>query len=295
MIIVNLSGSLGNQMFEYATARRLSLIHRTKIKLDLNIFNKQKHRFLLNFFRTEIIIASQKEINAMINSIFLNLSNVIPSRYHSVYFQILKARYKSFLTEKYFHFDNSVLSAPDNVYLTGYWQSEKYFSDIKDTLKNEFTLKGELSNGSKRVLDNINIVNSISVNIRRGDYVTNKEINSKHGVLEMSYYHSAVKYIFNKVKNPHYFIFSDDITWAKKYFKINHPTRYIDINYPDRVYEDLILISKCRHNILANSSFSWWGGWLNNNENKIVIAPKQWFKDKSLKTADLLPDKWVKI
>jgi hypothetical protein len=137
----------------------------------------------------------------------------------------------------------------------------------------------------------------VSVHIRRGDYVTNSHTNAVHGTCSLEYYENAINYISEKVKAPHFFVFSDDYKWALENFKNrSYPVTCIS-NNADKNYEDLTLMYNCKHHIIANSSFSWWGAWLNPNEDKIVIGPKQWFKSKkqSTDTKDVMPKEWVKM
>ncbi|MCK4744844.1 alpha-1,2-fucosyltransferase, partial [Candidatus Parcubacteria bacterium] len=194
--------------------------------------------------------------------------------------------------EQHSHFDSKILKLIGNIYLDGYWQSEKYFKNIENSIRKEFTLKNDLQLKAKKLLRKIKNTESISIHIRRNDYISHKPANQYHGVCHLSYYKKAINVIIKKIDDPHFFVFSDDIDWCKKNLKIKFPTIFVEGN---KDYEDLILMSKCKHNIIANSTFSWWGAWLNNNPNKIVIAPKKWFRKKSINTKDLIPKTWIKI
>ena len=136
---------------------------------------------------------------------------------------------------------------------------------------------------------------SVCIHIRRGDYVEDIITNQFHGVCNLDYYYRSIEYIASKIKNPYFFVFSDDPLWVKQNLILKYPCDYIDQNFGKKDYEDMRVISKCKHNIIANSSFSWWGAWLNINPNKIVIAPKNWFKSKAINTKDLIPESWFKI
>ena len=133
------------------------------------------------------------------------------------------------------------------------------------------------------------------MHIRRGDYVSNPTTNKLHGTCSLEYYHNAVDIIAAKVSNPHFFIFSDDHEWARNNFKIDYPLTFVAHNNAGKNYEDMRLMSLCKHHIIANSSFSWWGAWLGSNPKKIVCAPRGWFKDKSLNTNDIIPSDWSRI
>jgi len=136
---------------------------------------------------------------------------------------------------------------------------------------------------------------SISLHIRRGDYVSNVYTNSVHGTCSLDYYQQAVTLLESKLNNPHFFIFSDDLAWAKEHLSFIENVTFVelDVNIPD--HDEMFLMSQCLHHIIANSSFSWWGAWLNKNLDKIVIAPKRWFIDETYNTSDLIPDAWIRL
>jgi len=182
----------------------------------------------------------------------------------------------------------------NNCYYDGYWQSEKYFKSIEGVLRTELEYKAVLNDENALLLHDIISNESISVHIRRGDYLSVK-VNSKlFSTCSIDYYMHAVNYFLNKYSNSVFYIFSDDIDWAKSNF-IGDRFRIIDNNF-DNPEIDLYLMSKCKHNIIANSSFSWWGAWLNSNPNKIVFAPQSWYKNKlNESTKDLIPSDWIMI
>ena len=197
--------------------------------------------------------------------------------------------------EKSFSFDKRVFDLNGNIYLDGYWQTEKYFKEIEEIIRKEFTVKNELADKNKEIAEEIKKTNSVSLHIRRADYITDKRTNSHHGTCGSAYYEQAVAIIAEKVKTPHFFVFSDDMDWAKKSIILDFPTVYVDHNNAVTNYEDLRLMHLCKHNIIANSSFSWWGAWLNNNPQKIVVVPKRWFVTDKMDTRDLIPNTWVKM
>ncbi|MFH0972649.1 MAG: alpha-1,2-fucosyltransferase, partial [Patescibacteria group bacterium] len=185
-----------------------------------------------------------------------------------------------------------ILKLKDDIFLDGYWQTEKYFKDIEDIIRSEFTLKTEYSNLNPELIAKISSCNSVSMHIRRGDYITNQNTNEFHGICFLDYYKKAINLIAEKFPNPTIFIFSDDLKWCKENIKIKYPIVFVKGN---KNYEDLIMMSKCSHNIIANSSFSWWGAWLNNNPNKIVIAPQKWLNNPNINYSDIIPSTWIKI
>ena len=179
----------------------------------------------------------------------------------------------------------------DNVYLDGYWQSWKYFNNYSDIIKKDFTIKLKYLNTIDRnLLTQIENSNSVALHVRRGDYVNNKDVNKFLGICDKSYYESAIEFIKNKVVDPRFYIFSDDPDWCLKEF--GNEFFIISGNHD---WQDLWLMSKCKNQIIANSSFSWWAAWLNNNMEKIVVAPKKWFSGMNIKIDDRLPESWIKL
>jgi len=176
--------------------------------------------------------------------------------------------------------------------LEGYWQNEKYFKDIRKTICEDFTLKKESSN-FKKSAKIISQTHSVSVHFRRGDYAEKRKTQKYHGLLDTNYYQRALDIINEKVKNPHFFVFSDNPSWVKKNLSINKPLTVISGFHKLTNPEELILMSLCKHNVIANSSFSWWGAWLNKNSKKIVIAPKRWFRAKI--DSEIVPQSWIRL
>ncbi len=284
MIIIKLEGGLGNQMFQYAIGRNLSLLHNTPLKIDssyLRSANQSGRSFKLDNFNTVINEATQAEIDGY-RSIFQKILDRI--RPESKKKKILEPR----------DFNPNVLRHIDG-YFYGHWNSKKYFINNEDIIRNDFKLKKPFGETAKAILEKINsLPNATSIHIRRGDYISIKKIADMHGTLPISYYENAMEKIKEKLPDATFFVFSDDIEWVKKNFSKKYPGTFIsNPNIPD--YEELILMSLCKHNIIANSTFSWWGAWLNNNPNKIVVAPRQWFRSNAHNTNDLIPDNWIKL
>lgn len=299
MIIVKLNGGLGNQMFQYALGRHLAEKNSTLLKLNLTDFEKYKLRkFGLHCFDIWDHIASKEEIETF------RKNNSRLSKFVSKTRKRLSFSFNStcdfyqdtiVLKEKQFSFDASVLEVKGNIYLDGYWQSEKYFSAIRDILLKEFAIKYEQNFKNKELTKLISNTESVSIHFRRGDYAHNPETNQYHGLCTFDYYQKAVNIIVQKFPNCHFFIFSDDHTWVNENFKLSYPVTMVDHNDDITNYEDLRLMSFCKHNIIANSSFSWWGAWLNINPDKIVIAPGKWFNNEKIDIKDLIPEGWIRI
>lgn len=281
MIIVKLRGGLGNQMFQYTIGRNLALKNNTKLKLDVTELEQDKLRdYELGIFNISGSIASR------LGMMFIRkCSRGIISR-------ILEPHYL-YIQEKDRYFDASILEKKGNIYLDGYWQSENYFKDIRNIIIKDFMIRCEPDKKNKSMLEKIENSNSVCIHVRRGDYISNKKISDIHGTCSLEYYHNAVKIIEKKVSNPTFFIFSDEPQWVKANLKIKYPTIYVDINKPEKGYEDLRLMSNCKHFIIANSSFSWWGAWLSNNPDKIICAPKRWFV--SMCEGDIVPKYWIRV
>jgi hypothetical protein len=291
VVIIQLRGGLGNQLFQYAAARRLAYERDAILKLDISNFNIDKLReYKLNKFCVIQNIASDLEtLQFRTNKVPFRLVRIIkkilfPYFKSNIYFE--KARYK---------FEEKFLETNNFVYLKGYFQNEMYFQPIEAIIRDEFCLSDTPSLFSQNVAKIIETVNSVSLHIRRGDYATDSKIRSDRGLLPLSYYEKAVKYIVEKVAHPHFFVFSDDLSWVKENLHLQQPIYWVDVNNGQKDYEDLWLMSQCQHHIIANSSFSWWGAWLSHYPDKIVIAPKQWVLNTKVDTNDVIPKSWNRI
>lgn len=289
MIIVKILGGLGNQLFQYALSRSLSLKNNELVKLDTSVFPYYPPlgTYRLHYFNTVANLAKSNEISRFrkyqrkVGKIWFLYNRLIANE--SIYIQ-----------ERQFSFDPNILKIKGSLYLDGWWQSEKYFKSIESIIRKEITLKNEPSLYFTQIARQIKNTNAVSLHIRRCDYVTNEKTNQHHGVCSLSYYQEAIKELTKKIYNPHFFVFSDNIIWAKQNLRIAFPITFVSQKNPDIEYEELIMMSLCKHHIISNSSFSWWGAWLCKNKEKIVFAPKKWFS-KPLDTKDLLPDSWIKL
>lgn len=289
MIVMQLTGGMGNQMFQYALGRHLAIKLNTTLKLDLSFFKTYEwHEYSLLPFNLNASIATDRELKAIKNEY---------GKWEKLLRRIMGNFQPSFATieEQGLQFDRHILDAADNSYLLGYWQSEKYFIDIKEEIIKDFTLKIPPSIANQSTLDQIHSCNSVSLHIRRGVYATVPEVNKAHGLSPLDYYYKAIAHIQKQVDTPHIFVFSDEISWAKENLQINIAHTFVDQNNDKTDYEDLRMMSNCKHNILANSTFSWWAAWLNSYKDKIVIAPQKWYNDTTRNTQDLIPEGWVRL
>ena len=289
MIIVRFIGGLGNQMFQYAFYKYLKENYKN-VKADISDYKYYKlHNGyeLERIFGIKLDIASERELKKCKDYSFSHRCYLSKIRR-----KIIGKKPNHIMEDEY---SNTKLKKFDNIYLSGYWQGQKYLKKNDDNIKTDFKFDG--TNKLKKLLEKIKSTNSVSIHFRRGDYVNNKRTNAVHGVCKLDYYYNSIKFINKNVSNPIYYILSDDIDWVKQNFKLDCHTVYIDKNRDSEYYLDMYLMSLCKHNIIANSSFSWWGAWLNKNPNKIVIAPQKWFADtvKNKRTNKIIPKEWIRI
>ncbi len=202
--------------------------------------------------------------------------------------------FQNYVLEQSLSYTPTIISEDKNLYLDGYWQCEKYFLHNQDIIHQEFQVTTPQSDVNKKWADIIANTNSVCIHVMRGDYVTDPGANQVHGTRGSDYYNNAITYLLDKVDSPVFFVFSDDLEWTKENISIPSEVHYMDQNGPDEDYEDLRLMMSCKHFIIANSSFSWWGAWLGNFEDKIIIAPKKWFNEPNVKD-DIVPDSWIRL
>lgn len=269
MIISNLTGGLGNQMFQYAFGRFLSLKNKTELKYHFTnaLFNTQRS-FALDVFNikaTEIINKDLNRFGIIQNRLFNRVLYLLDDRYN--------IQLNKYIVTQHFPytFDESLRNITNDRYVQGYFADERYFKGIENCIRNEFTPKKKLDEINQKILKHIQKTVSVSIHVRRGDFITNKANSQFVGI---DYYITAIKKINKSIFNPVFFIFSDDISWCKENLTpLINRVQFINHNKGKNSYKDLVLMSNCKHNIIANSTFSWWGAWLNQNKNKIFIKP----------------------
>lgn len=270
MIVTHIMGGLGNQLFQYALGRALAHRHNAELKLDITDTEASKfshhNYYRLGEFNVQENFATAEE--------FKNLPRIVEKNSSQPNFQ------------------PEILDAPDNIWLHGYWQSEKYFSDIADILRRELTLKnplGEISSSwLKKILD---AECAVSLHVRHGDYLT-PLIRNNSGILPLDYYKTCVDELKKDFPNLILFVFSDDLTWAKENLNFGVPIEFVE--GCERDAEEMYLMSRCQHNIISHSTFSWWGAWLNPNPDKKVFAPYPWSRSSN-GFHDIFPESWIKI
>lgn len=294
MIIVNVIGGLGNQMFQYAAARTLALARGLPLRLDVSGFDGYglHHGFeLQRVFRCEVPLASAEEVRSVLGWRAVPVIRRLLARQ-----ELASFRGKSFVVEPHFHYWPGLRDVPATAYLHGYWQSERYFADAAAAIRAEFTFRQPPSASNAAIAEKIGAGGTaVSLHVRRGDYVSDARTHATLGVCSPDYYRTAVRYIAERVETPEFFVFSDDIAWARANLELGHPCHFIDHNRGAESYNDMRLMSLCRHHIIANSSFSWWGAWLNPRDDKIVVAPARWFASGKRRLDDLFPRGWVTL
>lgn len=277
------SGGLGNQMFQYALY--LALKDRgVNVKLDTSLYSYVE---MHNGYELERCFGLHDEVVCG-GKFYLFMLRVI-----------MKIKPSKIFHRDFFSYDSTIFSSK-YIFLHGSWQSEKYFKQIEDVIRKSFIFT-DIDKINLSISEEIRSYNSVSLHIRRGDYLGNSIYG---GVCTEEYYSKAIDELLTDCSltdNIKFYIFSDDKIFANQFIqKINYPTELIEHNKSIDSYKDMFLMSQCRHNIIANSSFSWWGAWLNSNPDKIVIAPNQWFGKESLLGAknnfkDIVPNSWIRI
>ncbi len=290
MVILRLNGGLANQMFEYAMARTVAHRRRTSVRLDFQ-YLEADHKRCYSLGAWNVNVAPASSLDYLRLRLAVKWSRML-KRAGPYYAE-------PYVCEQSFCFDPDALKAPRHCLLIGYWQSEKYFKEIEPIIRKELTLRVEPSAKTQEVARKIRASNSVFVHVRRGDYVSDPDSNKAHGTCSTQYYENAAARIARTVDRPHFFAFSDEPRWVRENLNLPFPMTLVEHNppgdsqAPGREHEDMWLMTQCRHAILANSSFSWWGAWLNPERNRIVIRPKRWAQDTRFEPQDLIPDSWI--
>lgn len=286
MVIVEVTGGLGNQMFQYALYRRLKQMGKDAA-LDLSFYKTKQslRRFELDIFQVPYEIAPKREILKLRGNVSnaCRVERMITGRIY---------RNKKIYTEDLDQGYQPVVFDLDPCYLSGYWQNEKYFRPIREELLREFQFPKCAESDNQDILENIRKSNAVSVHVRRGDYLHAANSRLYEGICTKDYYRRAIAYMKDNLENPVFYFFTDDPEWTKRHLcqegmiVVQH-----DIGKPD--YYDMYLMSQCKAHILANSTFSWWGAWLDSNEDKVVMSPTRWLNGHDIPNA--ICDWFVKI
>lgn len=297
MIVIKVSGGLGNQMFQYAFARALQSRRRVEVKIDASCFalskrNVTEREFLLGQFDIKLPIATAEDFRKI--GVPFPPDRTLAGNLNRLAFKI-KERLRSDGKKKIlsFHeltFTEDAFDISDNTYVSGVWTNQNYFVAIRDQILNDFSLRENPSPATHKIAALIGEKNAVSVHVRRGDYL---KYAHKFKILSEEYYAAAVRCISEKTRAPAFFVFSDDIEYVEKNYAdlFGANTTYVS-NEKLADHEEMWLMSRCPHNIIANSTFSWWAAWLNQNPDKIVIAPKEYRNDDKA-IDDLFPHEWI--
>ena len=290
VVVTRLIGGLGNQLFQYAAGRALAVRHNVPLRLDTQSFEGYRPRFYaLDHFKIEASVLSAEERSE------LRLNRKSWGHLDRFINWVLHLPSLPVVLEKGFEFDSAIFDAPTSCVLAGYWQSPKYFAAIEPQIRSEFTIKDKLDGRNQELARQISESMAVSLHVRRGDYVENALTNRYHGTCSPEYYRSAEQLLRDRIGNIRLFVFSDDPDWAEAKLRFVSPVTIVRHNGPDRDYEDLRLMTLCSHHIIANSTFSWWGAWLCPNQDKVTIAPSDWFKEAKHGADDLIPEDWIRI
>jgi len=284
-LTITLQGGLGNQLFQFANGYVISKANNMKLKIDISGYrNSINRQFELNKF------TNVKKVIFSDNKYFIYLISKILRKIFYLFFFIRTQKFES--SPFVFNRDLCNYAFSKNTNLIGYFQSEKYFMHKRSEILQLFQFSTNKSRHFKFFFNKINYSNAVALHLRGGDYITNPKAKNYHGNLPQTYYSKSIDYISKEIYNPHFFIFTDDIHYFNQisYFKKFKYT-LVDIK---SAFDSLHLMSLCKHHIIANSSFSWWGAWLCTNKKKIVCTPRKWVRIK-IKTTDVVPRSWKKI
>jgi hypothetical protein len=263
---------MGNQMFQYAAGRSLSLRHRTGLVLDAQWFALADSDTTTTTRDFELAV--------------FDLS-------HAAVWSPGMRKPDYDLRDRQFTYNAAFEYAPDDTRLLGLWQSQQYFAHCADVIRRDFTFRADISERNQRLLAQISAdPSAVSLHVRRGDYLAPGDVT---GFIGESYYQRAVAWIRHRVAQPTFYVFSDDPSWCRQNLQLGDARVYVEGNTDANSYVDMWLMSRCKHHIIANSTFSWWGAWLNPSAEKLVVAPACWFRDPSLDARDVVPSTWTQL
>lgn len=299
MIIVNIKNGLGNQMFQYAFGKVLEWKYGIPVYFDLlrdDITSPLKSD--LDVFSIESINEAKPEWRKPFLPFSVRQYRDKKQYIRYIYYKLRRKYQKNkLITEPCPSQYMSVFDTLDpdgQYYFLGFWQNPTYFLGFESEIRNLFL---PIDSSVYETAEANEILSSaydtVSLHFRRGDYLTSGFIEP----ISDNYYEHAINIMASKLKNPFFYIFSDEPEWVKENFKLDYPSQIITGNSGADAYKDILLMSKCKHNIMANSTFSWWGAWLNENPDKIVVAPKKWYAslERDKFTNNITPAAWIRI
>jgi hypothetical protein len=295
-VSARIEGGLGNQMFQYAAARALAKRLRAHVVLDCTLPQPRQRRFVLDRYPICATVTRNGPLKVPTHHFRLRgtLGRRITDDFHRLvprYVSVDGKRFKVFEEQAWFAFDPRFETLAGSTYLIGWWQSYRYFESIADAVRSEFRSPVTPSASNQRWRERIRQTNSVCLHVRRGDYLEPAAF-ELFGICQPAYYANAIHQMRERVDNPVFFVFSDDLTWCRENLAANDVV-FVDANPCEEAVDELHLMAACRHQIIANSSFSWWAAWLAQHPTQVVIAPYPWFTRKP--APDLLPERWIRL
>jgi len=291
MIIVYLKGGLGNQMFQYAAGRALAIMKNKKLLLDRGFYlNSPDRPYELNVFDVQedfLDLPSNSLIRLCLNNELWPVRGLTK--------RLIAKCGVSTVVDSEFGFDPRIKERKGILYLIGYWQTEKYFDFIADIIRDDFGFRKQPDPINMEIINHIKACESVCIHVRRGDYFASAENRAIYDCCGLDYYARAIEKLKERLENPYWFVFSDDPHWVRNNLVCCEPKTVIMHNQNLQNFEDLRLMTYCKHFIIANSSFSWWGAWLADYSSKIVIAPKIWYADDQFRSPDIVPESWIRL
>lgn len=285
MIIVRLKGGLGNQLFQYSFAKYVGHLTTRKVYLDTFWYgeSRRKYHFPLSI----------ENFNVRLNKLPVSVAKHYGQ--YAFAMKLLGGKIFNFVPVRVTddNFSEDIIKANRNVVLDGYWEDHSFFDGLRDDLLREVTLKRNLSNSNEEYYREISHTDSVSVHFRGGQYLSDPDIRNLYADLSRSYYSTAMDIMNHTIGRPRFYVFTNDIPEARKTFVGIENVTIIESKSPD--FEHLYLMSQCKHNIIGNSTFSWWGAWLNKNANKVVVAPKLWFAPDNHARPTSIPPDWIRV
>jgi hypothetical protein len=290
VIVVQLTGGLGNQMFQYAAARALAAHHGTQLVLDSSWIEGRGGGVVTEVRRYELGCFTLGAPLARIDEVARLRRSPLPSR---------KCLLREIAEPPFGQLCPELLQATDNTYLRGYWQNATYFQDAEPLLRRDFIFRADVAEQEAELAREIrdSSLPTVSVQVRRGDYVTDPGVRDRMGTLEGDYYRRAVDALSTRVGCVRPFVFTDDPEWCAMHLKLDHDPIVVSATRAEgqKWASMMHLMTLCDHHVLANSSFSWWGAWLNPSPAKVVVAPRPWMQDPRWDDSTRIPDSWVGI
>lgn len=291
MVIVRLTGGVGNQMFQYAAGRALADRLGAELLLDTRALEHAlafqaytRRAYALSPFKLRAKLATAADLNnwpVWVVEIGMRLP-------------LVRRLFRRWHFESAITYDPSIPTLHEPVCLVGYWQSERYFIDIADRIRADFTLRQPLAGANARLLELARSDRSVGLHVRRGDFISLNDAAQIHGLCSVDYYRRAISRVRNLCPECRFLVFSDDPQWARAELPLDPSTVFVTGNEASPE-QDLALMSACKHHIIANSSFSWWASWLGNSPDQIVIAPSPWYSSPKLDARDLAVSRWQYI